>query len=971
MNRSATISTVVLVMLAGLVPLAAQQGSRSDQLPAAIPQILPNRLIIKLVPGDQSPVERARALLAPAWKGLRLRSVSSWLHPGLLQPLPSGTMHKMARGSDSKLQELSRIMMIEYDGDYPADALATKIGGIPGIEYAEPVYRRALYVIPNDPYLPQQAYLGQAKAYEAWEIANADTSILIAIIDTGIDPGHPDLRNALWHNYEEMGTDGRGRDKRTNGVDDDNNGLVDDWEGYDFGGNDGYSPDNNPTPRYFHGTHVAGTAGATGNNNVGIAGIGFGARLMSIKISDDEAIQDPLLTGGANGILYAARMGAQIINCSWGGLGRSQAEQDLIDMVTDMGSLVVAAAGNEGSNLSAYPASYRNVLSVASVSGGDRRSFFSNFNIDVGISAPGERMFSTAPLSIVPSGYKTSEGTSMAAPVISGAAALVLAKYPWLMPEEIMAVLRSNADNIDAQNPAMELLLGSGRINIARAVEIGPEAVSASILDYRVIEATVDGVIEPGEQVELRARIKNILRPVSNLSLHLSPLTGQELDIENPVSPFGDLGRGQIRETSAGTFIMRMPGSTPIDYRLPLLLTLRDGDRIIGARRIELVVNPNYATTAHNRSTITFTGNGRIGYNDYPARTQGIGFRIDDSENLLAEGGMLIGVSPGQLADVVRSGNVLQQSQGLQTVEPYRVRFSDADGAEVGTARFNDQHLHPMQRIGLDIRMKTMQFNTPTAGNQTLVLYTITNTSLVHFSTLHCAWFLDWDIGLAGVNDIVESDLEHRLGYLHNVDNPKSPYVGAMVVSNEPMAFTALNGHSQPLINGFFQVEKWDAIASGIKLEQSDIGDASMVIGAGPIELAPGADTTVAFALMGGANLAELQESAQAAREVFARIGGTPGEPVVLPRELRLLDAYPNPFVSYTDLQFWLPKEDFVTIDVMNALGQKVQTVVSEFYPKGIHAVRFVPEVPGSGVYFVRLSALNRSIGAKVVRIVH
>lgn len=973
MKRLATISTVLALVLAGITPLAAQQGTTSPA-PAGEARSLPNQLIVKLAPGADPSPEAVRTILSPVWDRFRFSSAASWLDPGLLKEFPSGGYHKPSLHPSrwtAGAEALGRIILVRYGGDAPAEAMLAKIRSIPGVEYAEPVYQRTLQFTPDDPYLAQQWYLGQVRAYQAWDVARADSTITIAIIDTGVDPAHNDLREAIWTNPGETGTDTRGRDRRSNGLDDDGNGIVDDWRGYDFGGRDGYSRDNDPTPRYWHGTHVAGIAAATGNNGIGIIGIGFGARLMSIKISDDQSEGEPLLTGGANGILYATKMGAQIINCSWGGPGFSRAEQELIEFATANGTLVVAAAGNNGSNMASYPASYRGAFSVASVMGSDKRSFFSNFNMNVAISAPGESMFSTVPTSFTASGYRTSDGTSMASPVVAGAAALVLAKYPDLSPEELTAVLRSNADNIDAQNPNFQLLLGSGRINVERALAVGPNAVAAAIVDYRVEQTLPDGAVEPGETVELRVKVKNILRPVSNLQLKLSPIGGDNIVIESPLATFGTLEHGEERESGSGTFRLTMPGNTPLDYKVPLLLTLSDGSTEIGARRVELIVNPNFATTRYNRSTATFTGDGRIGFNDFPANEQGDGFKIDSSENLLAEGGMLIGISADQLADVIRSGDMSHQSQGLQTLEPYRVRFSQADGGEIGAAHFDDAHLHPLQRVGLDVRMKTVQFNTPENGNQTLVLYTIRNTSLAKFNSLHCALFFDWDLGPAGTDDQIKTDLDYRLGYVYNTKNGALPYAGVMLVSDEPMNFTALDNDMPPLSNGFYQTEKWDVIASGIKQEQSRVGDCSMVIGAGPINLEPGADTTIAFALVGGANLAELQGSAAAARRTFQAMGGTPGGPVVLPRELKLVDAYPNPFSSYSDLQFWLPKEDFISIDAFNAIGQKIQTIASGFYPKGIHSVRFTPENAANEVYFIRLSALNRTLSQKLVRIVH
>jgi hypothetical protein len=822
--------------------------------------------------------------------------------------------------------------------------------------------------IPNDPMLGDQWYLRQVRAYEAWDIARADASMVIAITDTGVEPLHPDLKNILWKNEMEMGIDGQGNDRRTNGADDDGNGLVDDWWGYDFGGKDGYSPDNDPVPAYWHGTHVAGIAAAEGNNATGIAGIAHGAQLMAVKISDDRSSTDPQITKGFDGILYAAKMGARVINCSWGGPGYSQAEREVITQVVEhWGSVVVAAAGNNGSNLASYPASYPGVLSVASVVQNDERSSFSNYHSQVGLAAPGQDILSTGMLGNGSSGYRYSNGTSMASPIVAGAAALVLSKYPDLLNEQVIAVLRSTADNIDALNPSYQFLLGSGRINLERALAVGPNAVAAAILDYKTVDDIPDGVIEPGEWIEIRVRVKNLLRPVDDLRLTVAPYGSSPIIIESSQDNIGTMATGEIRESRTGSFRLQVPANVPIDHILPLQLTVTNGTEKIAIKRIDLQVNPNYATTAHNRSVVTFTGNGRLGFNDFPSNVQGRGFRLDSSKNLLAEGGIMIGTGPDHLADVVRSSDIYHQSQGLKTVEPYRIHFSDEEGAEIGMARFDDAHLSDLQRIGIDVQVKTMQYENPEMANQTLVFYTIRNTTASPISNLYCALYLDWDIGTAGTYDQAGADLEHRLGYTQNTRNAELPFTGAMLLSDQPMNFNALDNWTVPVSNGFYQAEKWEAMSSGVKREKSGIGDCSMIIGAGPIDLLPGSDTVIAFSLMAGVNLTELKSAAQEARKRFVELGGTPGGPISLPRDLYISGGSPNPFRGSVDLEFAMPQEGEATIDIFNVRGEWVETLASGFFPRGTHTVRFKTSGVASEVYFVRMVALNQVLSRKLV----
>jgi subtilisin family serine protease len=950
----------ILVLLAIASPASAQTDATAVQ---QVTGAMPGRVRVKL----RVDAAQASQILAPAADRFGITSIRAWINPALLH---SSTMpYKSAIGSGSTQaieRGLARIIEVAYSATDAPEAVATRLASLPDVEYAEPVYPRRISYVPNDPYISVQWYLEHIHVFEAWETARADSSIMIAIVDTGIDMVHPDLADAIYLNPGESGMDELGRNRKSNGIDDDRNGLIDDWHGYDFGGTDGYKPDNDPTPRHYHGTHVAGIAAARGDNNIGIVGIAYGATLLPVKISDDARDSDPVLTAGFDGIAYAADMGARVINCSWGGPGRSLAEQEVIDYATARGSLVVAAAGNEGMNTAIYPASYRGVLSVASVMKSDKRSIFSNFNTNVGITAPGDEIYSTVPTTSLSNGYMSASGTSMATPVVSGTAALVASKYPELGPEQIAAVLRATSDDVSEQNPGERNLLGRGRINVERAVQIGPNTIAAAITGYDIMDPNDDGAIDAGETIELRLRVRNILQPASDVVVALETVT-DSVSIIGSEDSFGQMSTGEERESHAGTFRLTIPATVPVDYRLPLSITVRNNDSIIETRQIELIVNPNYATTEHNRITATFTGNGRIGFNDFPGNSQGRGFQVDSSGSLLAEGGLLIGVTAGRLADVVRSENGLQ-SQGLRTVAPYRVELTS--DMERGSARFNDDHLHDMQRIGLDVSMMTIEYNgVPEQENQVLVLYTITNTRPYPLENLHCALYLDWDIGPMGSGNRVDFDSEHRMGYISNVRDSKLPLAGAMLLSNQPMNFTAIDNASPPMTNGFLQIEKWGVISGGIQRERSNVGDASMIIGAGPITLAPGADTVVAFSLMGGKSLTELQSSVDHARQLFARLGYTPGEPIFLPRQLQLTVTGPNPFSTQTHIEFRLPNDDVVALELYNAAGQRLAVLASGTHQRGIYEVNLPADNLADGPYLILLRTTQQTLVQKLIHL--
>lgn len=946
-----------------LLTAAAAVGlARAQSAPVAPADVVPGQFIVKVSAQTDDARREAERILAPLSGRLGRLSVRSWLLPQLVDRgsgLRKGTITR--RGID-------RIVLVEYaNGDDPR-AVVAAVRELVGLEYAEPVYRRYISALPNDPHLLRQWYLERIRAYDAWNAAAADSTITIAIVDTGIDWVHPDLADAVWRNHGETGRDTQGADRRSNRVDDDGNGFIDDWIGFDFAGSDARASDNDPRPGHWHGTHVAGIAAGIGNNAIGIAGVAHGARLMALKIADDRRDQ-PTLVNAYDAVLYAARMGASVINCSWGGPGHMQAEQDVIDAVTDEGALVVAAAGNEGRQSPAYPASYQSVLSVASVMAADRRSVFSNYNASVGISAPGDDIYSTLPFDQSQDGYGVADGTSMASPMVAGAAALVRARYPSLDPSQVSAVLRAGADNIDEKNPSYALMLGTGRLNVARALEVGPNAVMAGIESVAIADANANGIIEAGERFSLQVEVRNYLRATGDLVLRIENSSPSLLSAIDSVAPIGSMATGERRSIDSGAITVAVRSTDAFDQVVSLTLSLVDGTSVISSKRIDITVNPNYATTSTHRVATTFTGNGRIAFNDFPINSQGIGFRYGASDNLLAEGGLLVGTSPSRLADVVRSGEPGLQSEGLRTLRPYRVRASDDGDMEIGVAEFSDDHLLPSQRNGLHVTLTTHASHVAGRDNQVLLLYKIKNTSSVRFDRLHVALFLDWDIGIAGVNNQIQFDSENRLGYAYSALTAGQPYVGAMLVGNQPMNFYAADNNASPLSNGFFQHEKWETMSSGIRREESSLGDCSMIIGAGPIGLAAGADTTIAFALIAADDRAMLAAGATEARAALTRLGMPIGEPLLLPSALALLDGFPSPFAMSTRIQFTVPGEGHIDVDVFTAAGEHVAKLASGTFTRGLHSVDFAPEGSASQVYFIRMISEGETILKKVVRL--
>lgn len=319
-------------------------------------------------------------------------------------------------------------------------------------------------VLNNDPVIGQAWGLAKADAQRAWEVCKGDKSIIVAVIDTGIDVNHEDLKDNLWVNPGESGLDADGNDKATNGIDDDGNGFIDDVHGWNFVSNNNRLDDN-----HGHGSHVAGIIGAKGGNGVGISGVAPNVSLMILKYFDPKVPATDNLRNTVQAINYAVKMNARIINYSGGGLEYSQEEKDAIIEAQKKGILFVAAAGNERSNsdyVRYYPADYKlsNIISVTAHNPSDNVLASSNYGTEtVDIAAPGETVISTLP----GNRYGVMTGTSQATGFVSGAAALVLSQYPEFSAEEVKKYILATGDVV----PSLLNKTGtSRRLNLYKAL---------------------------------------------------------------------------------------------------------------------------------------------------------------------------------------------------------------------------------------------------------------------------------------------------------------------------------------------------------------------------------------------------------------------------------------------------------------------------------------------------------------------
>ena len=356
----------------------------------------------------------------------------------------------------------------------------------------------AFALTPNDPFFLDQWYLQKIQAPKAWDTTTGSSDVIVAVLDTGFDLNHPDLLNNVWVNQNEIPGDG---------IDNDGNGYVDDVNGYNFFDKNAH-PEPNPLATFdqnavSHGTVIAGIIGAVSDNAAGIAGINWHVKLMDVRILDNQGVGN---SGTAReGIEYAVKNGAKIINLSFTGVDNDPNLEAAIKAANDAGVLVVAAVGNTvngGINVDdqpIYPACdghadpTNGIIGVAATDFTDTKSTFSNYGATcTDISAPGENILSTvyqndAWTPFINGYYQDGwSGTSMAAPMVSGAAALLLSSHPTLTPAQLKNVLRLSADPMHVTGLASGKM-GAGRLNVASALTLAdqlypPEARAGSLI---------------------------------------------------------------------------------------------------------------------------------------------------------------------------------------------------------------------------------------------------------------------------------------------------------------------------------------------------------------------------------------------------------------------------------------------------------------------------------------------------------
>lgn len=467
----------VLMLIGAIVFLSMLTGSTLAAKQAQRPEFVPGELLIKFNKNVTS--EETRAIL----QGIQ--------------------------GKIQKKIKPANILRINI----PVNTVKTAVRQLnlnPLIEFAEPNYYRYLNTFPDDLQfndmwgLDNQGQTGgtinaDINAPESWDISTGNPDTVVAVIDSGADLNHEDLTANIWTNPGEI---------PENGIDDDNNGYIDDIHGWDFAYNEN-DPSDTDAICGGHGTHTAGTIGAMGNNGIGVTGVNWDVQIMPLKIFKRVLFVFCSTTSAdiVEAIQYATAMGVRVSNNSYGGGSFSQAEYNAIQ-ASNM--IFVAAAGNEGLNndtTPSYPASYTldNIIAVAATDHNDDLANFSNFGTSVDIAAPGVDILSTTPYDT----YDYFNGTSMASPHVAGAAAMLTGVDSNLTTREVKWSLLNGADNKD-----LPILTGA-RLNLYNSLTLPDPVVTVAVTQ------SGPAIVHPGDLISYNVGISNSSMENQNVQISL------------------------------------------------------------------------------------------------------------------------------------------------------------------------------------------------------------------------------------------------------------------------------------------------------------------------------------------------------------------------------------------------------------------------------------------------------------------
>ncbi len=814
-------------------------------------------------------------------------------------------------------EPLLRTYVIEYKSDLSPEKYAKSIlRKNTDIELAEPFYVPTLQsYTPNDQFIGIQSHLPVIKAFDAWELEKGNPNVIIGISDNGVYYTHPDLEKSIALNTGEI---------PDNGIDDDNNGFVDDYYGFNLGWEfNGFEKGNPSNDKYNHGTNAAGLAQATADNQKGVAGVGFGCSICPIKIDSEGGEEIPF---AYLSIIYAAIRGVSVLNLSWGSVQPySHFEMDIINYALAYDVAIVAAAGNiaPGETFAStyFPAAYPGVLGVGYTNTNDIVELQSStVGLSCDIFAPGN-LFTTD----LNGTYTTSgPGTSFTAPVVSGAVALVRSHFPNLKAEQAMEVVRQNADDISENNTNISIrYLIPGRLNLYKAITADPFSKPGIKLIKAETFDTKGGAkvrFLKGDTVVFKLKVKNILGAANNLNFTLSEaytVVNNSIEIIKP--SVANINVTADHEFEIAEFKLIVKAN--IQHNIIMRVDIAGENDYKDFFKFQFLPARYYTDFQNDQLEFSMADNGEFGFYSDLKENSGLGFAYyRNSSNQLYKKGS------GLIATAGTTKTAYAYNDDFTAIKGFT-------GSDYNTGIVQSPYGPAQNQMGLEITQKAgfLSQNSKSAKIE-VEMKNINETNLTDVAV---GYFLDFDLYDLYENNSttpfpkgVPEDLKNiaTAQILRTTVKPQPPFnkdmaeypvFGVASISTEAGVHPQSAGLNASISADLSYADINKALTSGTSWQVGGFGDISVVIGMGfEGDMAPQQVKKCAFCIAVGKDEDDLANELQLCLKNQV--------PVKDYSDNKFISISPNPVSNYIQLQAKSPQSYSANIKVYDIFGKPV-----------------------------------------------
>lgn len=860
--KSALLSFVIFFMVL-LQHLNAQKVLRNEKYSDAF---LAGRIEVRLDEKMRNMLENQGVTALPWPETLKLL-------PGWKTEIRFPKAQKPKADIRERQGDISLFVSVNFSQELDLENILSSLKKLKWINHAEPHFLPELTYVPNDDSISVQYGLQKIQAFAAWDLHRGDTTMIIGITDTGIDPNHPDLSENIARNWNDP----------VNGLDDDGDGYTDNFLGWDTG-----NDDNDPTSDgNFHGQHVTGLSSAVADNSTGMAGSGFNCRFVHVKIANSNGS----LTGAYDGLVYCAEKGYKVINCSWGGTQYSPLNEEILRYVSvNLDCIVFCGAGNNSNSIPFYPSAYPYAFAVGSTDALDHKSDFSNFGYYLDAYAPGDLVLSTW----ANGGYLYSGGTSMASPLVAGCAGILRSAFPNENSRQITERLKVTCDKIDTipfNNP-WQGLMGDGRINLFKALTTN--GIPAPVLHETTTSDGNENQFLPGDTLEIRGLITNYLFNANNVILRDFSMDGFLIPLEGERN-LGPIATMQSISLENNPLRFIISDNVPLNQQAVIRFEF-ESDGIIRNQFITVSLHADFVNINNNNIAISVGSSGLFGVSGN-GFLRGLGFQFENLNDLLYEGGLMIGLDENRVADRVRGtpqvDNDFSPIERIHQVAPF----------EGSTVQFRGKFSGSTTEFPILIKQRAISDSTEENKNFVLLEYQIKNTGNETYPLMSAGLFADWDLINPGVNGTGYS-AEHRCGYVYTLPDD-SIYTGISLLSPQIPVYHAIDN----VPGGAGGINMFDGFSSGDKYQSLTTNrfnttaggngtDVLSVMSASGITLPPGDSVTIAFGLIAGRTLPDLLDAA----EQSATFYNQQGQILSINQNSQAIVVYPNPASNYVKL---------------------------------------------------------------------